>query len=287
MHFYLQVADRVGYLCRGGESVGRAHGEVAGGRGAPPHDHRGNDIERETVRTDHRAEGGDRHCADHQATHWTAQVGQARERHRRGDGQLEDGEARVEAGEFRRGGRPAEEPSSASSRRHTASAANPATPIWRTAVSRGTSRPTRTSVTITPKDPRNHRAVISQSIPEGGGVTSSVTWISKEVLAWTSGMQIATSTVAMPTRDSVGGTSPGGATSAGPQKEGTDALVPGRVPDVVRNGRQLCDRCGRAHIFMSDVGTAVLCPEAGPGEGAPPPSWPGRDPPAWEGARTL
>ena len=53
---------------------------------------------------------------------------------------------------------------------------------------------------MTPMDPTNHSAVISQWIPEGGGVMSSVTWISTEVLAWTSGTQITTSTAAMPTR---------------------------------------------------------------------------------------
>ena len=53
---------------------------------------------------------------------------------------------------------------------------------------------------MTPIDPTNHSAVISQWIPEGGGVMSSVTWISTEVLAWTSGTQITTSTAAMPTR---------------------------------------------------------------------------------------
>ena len=53
---------------------------------------------------------------------------------------------------------------------------------------------------MTPMEPTNHSAVISQWIPEGGGVMSSVTWISTEVLAWTRGTQITTSTAAMPTR---------------------------------------------------------------------------------------
>ena len=53
---------------------------------------------------------------------------------------------------------------------------------------------------MTPMDPTNQSAVISQWMPEGGGVMSSVTWISTEVLACTRGTQITTSTAAMPTR---------------------------------------------------------------------------------------
>ena len=137
------------------------------------------------------------------------------------------------------GGRPPREPSSASSRRQTASAASAATPIWRMAVSRGTSRPTRSSVTITPIDPRNHSAVISQSIPEGGGVMSSVTWISTEVLACTRGTQIDHQHGGDADPHGVGGTTPGGPASMGPEKERADPLAPGGVPHVVRDGRQL------------------------------------------------
>ncbi len=53
---------------------------------------------------------------------------------------------------------------------------------------------------MTPMEPTNHSAVISQWMPEGGGAMSSVTWISTEVFAWASGTQITTSTAAMPTR---------------------------------------------------------------------------------------
>ncbi len=53
---------------------------------------------------------------------------------------------------------------------------------------------------MTPIDPTNQSAVISQWMPEGGGVTSSVTWISTEVFAWAKGTQITTSTTARPMR---------------------------------------------------------------------------------------
>ena len=66
------------------------------------------------------------------------------------------------------GGRPAAGPSSASSKRQMSSAASPATPICRTAVSRGTSRPMRTRVTVRPMDPTNQMAVISHWMPGAG-----------------------------------------------------------------------------------------------------------------------
>ncbi len=53
---------------------------------------------------------------------------------------------------------------------------------------------------MTPMEPTNQSAVISHCMPVGGGVRSSVTWISTDVLAWTSGTQMTTSTVAIATR---------------------------------------------------------------------------------------
>jgi hypothetical protein len=53
---------------------------------------------------------------------------------------------------------------------------------------------------VTPREPTNQIAVMSHRMPEGGGVTNSVMWISTDVLASTRGTQITSSTVAMPTR---------------------------------------------------------------------------------------
>jgi len=102
VHFDLEVADRRGHLRCRGETVGRAHGEVAGSRRAPPNNHCSKDTEREPVGADHRAERGDRDGADHQTTHRAAQVGQTRQRDRRGDRQLQHREARIEAGKVRK-----------------------------------------------------------------------------------------------------------------------------------------------------------------------------------------
>ena len=52
VHFDLQVAHGIGHLGRRGEPVGRAHGEVAGGRRTPAHDDRGNDTEWQPVAAD-------------------------------------------------------------------------------------------------------------------------------------------------------------------------------------------------------------------------------------------
>jgi len=101
-----QVADGVGHLRSRRQPVGRAHGEVTGGRRAPAHNDRSNDSERQSVAADDGAERSERHRADHEAVHGPAQIGQARQRDRRGDRQLEDGEARVEAGEVRNGRAP-------------------------------------------------------------------------------------------------------------------------------------------------------------------------------------
>ena len=98
------------------------------------------------------------------------------------------------------GARPAVGPRTASSRRQTAIVTTPANAIWRTAVSRGTRSPRRTSATVTPTEPTNHSAVISQRTPLGGGVSSSATWISTEVLASARGTKMMTRAMARPTR---------------------------------------------------------------------------------------
>ncbi len=59
------------------------------------------------------------------------------------------------------GGRPAAGPNNASSTRQMRSAANPAAPICRNAVNRGTSRPARISTTMTPIDPTNQMVAIN------------------------------------------------------------------------------------------------------------------------------
>ena len=195
-----RCAHGVAHLRRRREAVGHAHDEVAGGGRTPADDHRGNDTERQAVGADHRAQGGERQRADHDAVHWRAQVRQPGQGHRGGDGELEDGEARVEPGEVRgQAGAPRRGRGwhRGEGRRP---AATPATAICRTAARRGTSRPMSTSATITPIDPTNQSAVISQWMPVGGGVMSSVRWISNEVLACARGTQITTSTVATPTR---------------------------------------------------------------------------------------
>ena len=237
--FDLQVADRIGHLGRRGETVGRAHGEVAGGRRAPPHNHRGNDTEREAVGADHRAERGDRDRADHQATHRTAQVRQARQRDRRCHGQLEDREARVEAGEVRNGraaGRGAEqrieqeadEQGGQPGHAHLAHGRQPrheqADQDQRHDDADGPQEPQRGDQPVDTRrrgsdelgDVDLHRGVgLDQRDADhhqhGGDADA----------------------------DGVGGPAPGRAASVGPQQEGADALAPGGVPDVVRNGRQL------------------------------------------------
>ena len=173
------------------------------------------------------------------------------------------------------GGRPPEEPRSASSRRQTASAASAAMPIWRTAVSRGTSRPTRTTVTMTPMDPRNHSAVISQSRPEGGGVMSSVTWISTEVLACTRGTQITTSTTATPTRTASEARRRVVPPPWGPRRsERTRWLQLVCPTSSGRDVSSLAAGAGEPMIFMSEGWVPVLCSPTGPRDDARPQSWP-------------
>ena len=92
---------------------------------------------------------------------------------------------------------------------------------------------------MTPMDPTNQSAVISQWIPEGAG--------SDEL-----GDVDLHRGVGLHQRDAdhhqhggdadahgVGGTPPGGPASMGPEQERADALAPGRVPHVLRDGRQL------------------------------------------------
>ena len=92
---------------------------------------------------------------------------------------------------------------------------------------------------MTPMDPRNHSAVISQWMPEGGGVMSSVTWISTEVLAWTSGMQITTSTAAMPTRTASEARRRVVPPPCGPSRRERTRWFQGVCPTSFGNGRQL------------------------------------------------
>ena len=103
VHLDLKVAYGRRHLRRRRESVRRAQGEVGRGRRAPADDHRGNDAEGKPVGADHRAEPGQRHGADHNAVHRATEVRHPGERHRGGDGELDDRETWVEAGELRDG----------------------------------------------------------------------------------------------------------------------------------------------------------------------------------------
>ena len=84
---------------------------------------------------------------------------------------------------------------------HTPQVSTAATVTHRTAVSRGTSNPTRTSSTATPPEPSQNTDVTSQLIAAGGGCRARTMLSSAAELAFITGMDTATTTTASPSRN--------------------------------------------------------------------------------------
>ena len=282
VHVDPQVVHGVRHLRRPREAHWRAHGEVTAGRRAPPDDHRCNDAQGEPVgrRPPRRARPA--RCADHQAVHRPAQVGQPGQGDGGGDGELDDREPGIEARRTREwAGRPAAGPRSASSSRQTNRAATAAAAIWRTAFSRGTSSPSRIRPTVTPSEPTNQMAVISQCMPGRRGSDQFGEVDLHGCIGFDQGDADHQQHGGDADPHGVRGPTPCRAPAVRSENQGADALAPGGVAELgggrqeVGAGAELRWAQSVPMRFMSAGPPACLRPGPGPGESSTT-SWPVR-----------
>ena len=95
----LQVAHGIGDFACGRQTVRRAEGQVAGGRGAPTRDEGSHDAEGQAVPANECAQGGQPDGEQDESVHRPAQIREPGTCHGRRDCELDHGEMGIEAGE--------------------------------------------------------------------------------------------------------------------------------------------------------------------------------------------